>query len=204
MNRKPYSSAIKKTPFKYSISKKIAKLMLDGLYRDEVYAKCFEENYIEIDSLERRREITNVVYKRLSELDEYLLGEFYRGDIATSKFILVYAIAKTDTLFFDFLYEVYREALLSQERNYLTMEDFDLFFAQKKQVDAIVAAWGDFTLQCLTKGYRNILVDSGLGMRERRIIKPQRVMIHPAVEEHIRLIGDNEFLMAILGGERDE
>ena len=204
MNRKPYSSAIKKTPFKYSISKKIAKLMLDGLYRDEVYAKCFEENYIEIDSLERRREITNVVYKRLSELDEYLLGEFYCGDIATSKFILVYAIAKTDTLFFDFLYEVYREALLSQERNYLTMEDFDLFFAQKKQVDAIVATWGDFTLQCLTKGYRNILVDSGLGTRVRRIIMPQRVMIHPAVEEHIRLIGDNEFLMAILGGERDE
>ena len=28
MNKKPYSSAIKKTPFKYTIAKKIAKLML--------------------------------------------------------------------------------------------------------------------------------------------------------------------------------
>ena len=37
MNRKPYSSAIKKTPFKYPIAKKIAKLMLDGLDREEVY-----------------------------------------------------------------------------------------------------------------------------------------------------------------------
>ena len=40
MNRKPYSSAIKKTPFKYTIAKKIAKLMLDGLDHDELYQKC--------------------------------------------------------------------------------------------------------------------------------------------------------------------
>ena len=44
MNRKPYSKKKKKTPFKYPIAKKIAKLMLDGLDRDEVYKKCFEEN----------------------------------------------------------------------------------------------------------------------------------------------------------------
>ena len=32
-----------------------------------------------------------------------LLSQFYNGDVATSKFILAYAIAKTDTLFFDFM-----------------------------------------------------------------------------------------------------
>lgn len=69
MNRKPYSSAIKKTPFKYPIAKKIAKLMLDGLDREEVYKECFENNYIEIESLDRRREITNVLYGRLITLD---------------------------------------------------------------------------------------------------------------------------------------
>lgn len=41
MNKKPYSSAIKKTPFKYTIAKKIAKLILDGLDRNEVYEKCW-------------------------------------------------------------------------------------------------------------------------------------------------------------------
>lgn len=62
MNRKLYSSAIKKTPFKYTIAKKIAKLMIDGLDRTEVYKKCFDDNLVEIDSLQRRREVTNVVY----------------------------------------------------------------------------------------------------------------------------------------------
>ncbi len=200
MNRKPYSSAIKKTPFKYPIAKKISKLMLDGLDRNEIFKKCFEENYVEIESEERRREVTNVIYERLCVLDGFLLSEFYNGDVATSKFLLVYAIAKTDPLFFDFLFEKYREALLS-ERNYLSIDDFDNFFEAKKQTDVIVAKWGAFTLQCLTKGYRNILVDSGMGHRERKNIVVNKLMIHPAVEEHLDLIGDHEYVKAILGGD---
>ena len=198
MNRKPYASTIKKTPFKYPISKKIGKLILDGLDRDEVYRECFDNNLIEIESADRRREITNVVYNRLIILDEYLLSQFCNGDVSTSKFILVYAIAKTDTLFFDFLFEIYREALLG-DRGYLSIDDFDQFFAAKKETDLIVATWGDHTLQCLKKGYRNILVDSGLGIRDRRNIVAQRMLVHPAVEEHILEIGDSEFLQAILG-----
>jgi hypothetical protein len=198
MNRKPYSSAIKKTPFKYPIAKKMAKLMLDGLDRNEVFEECFTNNYIEIESEDRRREITNVIYGRLSALDNYLLYEFMHGDVATSKFILAYAIAKTDTLFFDFLFEVYREALLG-DKHYLSIDDFDQFFAIKKQNDLIVAKWGEFTLKCLTKGYRNILVDSGLGVRERKTIKVERMLIHPAVEEYLVTIGDKEFLQAMLG-----
>ena len=201
MNRKPYSSAIKKTPFKYPIAKKIAKLMLDGLDHDEIYKKCYDENYVEIESLERRREVTNVIYNRLCSLDEFLLKEFYNGDVATSKYILVYAIAKTDTLFFDFLFERYRDALMNPERHYLSIDDFDDFFESKKQVDLIVAKWGKFTLQCLTKGYRNILVDSGLGRRERKTIICERMMIHPSVEEHIELVGDKDCLKATLGGD---
>ena len=201
MNRKPYSSAIKKTPFKYPIAKKISKLILDGLDRDEVYQKCYEENYVEIESLERRREVTNVVYNRLCSLDEFLLNEFYNGDVATSKFILVYAIAKTDTLFFDFLFERYREALMNPERHYISIDDFDNFFEGKKQTDVIVAKWGNFTLQCLTKGYRNILVESGLGRRVRKTIVVERAMIHPAIEDHIELIGDKDYLKATLGGD---
>jgi len=198
MNRKPYSSAIKKTPFKYPIAKKITKLMLDGFDRKEIYTECYNNNYIEIESEDRRREITNVLYGRLSSLDNYLLSELYNGDVATSKFILAYAIAKTDTLFFDFMFEVYREMLLG-DKHYLSIDDFDQFFAIKKQIDLIVAKWGDFTLKCLTKGYRNILVDSGLGVRERKTIKVERMLIHPNVEEYIDFIGDKEFLQAMLG-----
>lgn len=131
-------------------------------------------------------------------MDNYLLSAFYARDVATSKFLLVYAIARTDALFFDFLFEVYREALLG-ERQYLSIDDFDNFFAAKKQTDLIVAKWGHFTLKCLTKGYRNILVESGLGVRQRKTIVVSRIMIHPEIEEYISSIGQSEYLQAILG-----
>ena len=198
MNKKPYSSAIKKTPFKYTISKKIAKLMLDGLDRNEVFKVCFDENYIEIDSVQRRREITNVVYERLVGLDKYLLSMFYNGDISTSKFILVYAIAKNDTLFFDFMFEIYRDALLS-ETKYISIDDFDNFFLTKSEADPIVSKWGHFTFNQLSKGYRNILVESGLGHRVKRNVVVDKAMVHPEVENHLKLIRDKEFLQALLG-----
>lgn len=198
MNKKNYSSAIKKTPFKYPIAKKIARLMLDDLDRKEIYNECFNNNYIEIESLERRREITNVLYERLASLDSFLLSQLYNGDVTTSKFILAYAITKTDTLFYEFMLEEYRDALVG-DKNYLSSDDFEMFFEHKKQTNLIVAKWGEHTLRCLMKGYRNILVDSGLGVRERRNIVVKRMMIHPVVEEHIADIQDMNFLQIMLG-----
>jgi len=200
MNKKPYSSAIKKTPFKYTIAKKIANLMLKGKDRAEVYEECFNNNYIEIESIERRREITNVIYERLLGLDTFLLDQFVNGDVETSKFILVYAIAKNDSLFFDFMFEVYREALIGL-KNYISVDDFDNFFDSKKENDPIVASWGKFTLDALCKGYRNILADSGLCSRVKRNMQANKLMIHPAVEDHIKLIGDVDYLKALLGAE---
>ena len=155
MNKKPYSSVIKKTPYKYTITKKVAKLMLEGFDRNEIYSKCFDENYIEIDSADRRREIVNVVYERLLGLDKFLLDQFYNGDVITSKFILVYAIAKVDSLFFDFMFEEYRDCLLG-EKKYISVDDFDMFFEAKKETDAIVSKWGHFTLDQLSKGYQTM------------------------------------------------
>ena len=198
MNKKLYSSAIKKTPFQYITSKKIAKLMLDGLNRSEVYEKCFDNNYIEVESIQRRREITNVVYNRLLELDEFLLKEFYDGDVTSSKFILVYAIAKSDSLFFDFMFEVYRDTLLG-DKKYISIDDFNNFFESKKQIDPIVSKWGHFTIDQLAKGYRNILKESGLGHRVKKNIFVDKPMIHPSIQEHIELIHDKEYIQALLG-----
>ena len=198
MNKKPYSSAIKKTPFRYIASKKIAGLMVKGMDRSEIFKKCFDENYIEVDSPDRRREITNVVYERLLNLDDFLLRQLCDADVATSKFILVYAIAKSDSLFFDFMFEVYRDALLN-DKKYISIDDFETFFASKGESDPIVSKWGHFTIAALAKGYRNILTESGFGRRVKKNIHVEKAMIHPAVQEHIELIHDKEYIQALLG-----
>ena len=108
MNKKVYSSAIKKTPFEYLPSKIIAKMIQNGLLYEEAFDRCVNQNELNVVSDERRKEIFNVCYDRLVNLDNTLLKEFIDGSISTSKFILVYAIASNDPLFLEFLLIQYR------------------------------------------------------------------------------------------------
>lgn len=191
-------STIKKNPFNYLKSKRIAKMIIDGFDKHQVYKKCYYENVLDIKSNERRREITNEIYKRLINLDPFLLKAFVSLDIITSKFILVYAIAKVDKLFSEFLFETYRNALLS-EKKYISMDDFDSFFNSKKETDKIVEYWSDTTIELLSKGYRKLMVDSTLGIRVIKNIHVNKMVIHPEVYKHIKKIGDYKYLQAILG-----
>ncbi|HQB80347.1 MAG TPA: DUF1819 family protein [Bacilli bacterium] len=198
MNKKVYSSAIKKTPFEYLPSKIIAKMIQNGLLYEEAFDRCVNQNELNVVSDERRKEIFNVCYDRLVNLDNTLLKEFIDGSISTSKFILVYAIASNDPLFLEFLLIQYRDTLLGNKK-YISISDFDDFFNLMKEKNAVVAKWTDTTLKQLAGGYRNILVESGLGERIKKNIYSRNVIVSPNVIKRIENIGDKAFLQAVLG-----
>ena len=198
MNKKVYSSAIKKTPFEYLPSKIIAKMIQNGLLYEEAFDRCVNQNELNVVSDERRKEIFNVCYDRLVNLDNTLLKEFIDGSISTSKFILVYAIASNDPLFLEFLLIQYRDTLLGNKK-YISISDFDDFFNLMKEKNAVVARWTDTTLKQLAGGYRNILVESGLGERIKKNIYSRNVIVSPNVIKRIENIGDKAFLQAVLG-----
>ena len=198
MNKKVYSSAIKKTPFEYLPSKIIAKMIQNGLLYEEAFDRCVNQNELNVVSDERRKEIFNVCYDRLVNLDNTLLKEFIDGSISTSKFILVYAIAPNDPLFLEFLLIQYRDTLLGNKK-YISISDFDDFFNLMKEKNAVVAKWTDTTLKQLAGGYRNILVESGFGERIKKNIYSRNVIVSPNVIKRIENIGDKAFLQAVLG-----
>jgi hypothetical protein len=176
----------------------MASLILDGFDKREISTKFYSENKIDITSLPRRREVTNEIYRRLIHLDSTLMKAFVSQDIITSKFILVYAIAKVDKLFYEFLSMVYRDALLG-DKKYISRDDFDHFFLAKKETDLIVASWSPVTIELLAKGYRKLLVDSVLGIRKVKNIYVNKIFVHPEISKYIESIGDYNYLQAILG-----
>ena len=192
------SSTIKKNPFNFLKSKLIAQSILDGMDLNQIYINYITNNEIIIRSLERRREIVLEIYRRLSNLDSFLLKQFLETDIITSKFILVFAIAKQDNLFREFLHESYRTALHSV-KNYISMDDFNLFFARKKESSTVVNKWSLTTIELLSKGYRKMLCDSMLGVRSLKRIEVSKLNIHPKVFNYIKDKGYYSYLQAILG-----
>ena len=200
MNKKEYSSSIKKTPFEYIPSKIIAKMIYSGISYDEAYERCVTNNELSVVSDERRREIFNVVFERLIRLDNQLLKEFIESSISTSKFILVYAIADNDPLFMEFLLLQYRESLIGAKK-YISISDFDDFFSIMKERNIVVAKWSDTTLRQLAGGFRNVLVESGLGERIKKNIYTRKIIVNPSVVQRIDNIGGKAFLQAVLGVE---
>jgi len=198
MNKKIYSSAIKKTPFEYLPSKKIAKIINSGFIYNEAFEKCVTNDELNIVSEQRRQEVFNVVYDRIVSLDSYLLNEFINSSISTSKFILVYAIANTDPLFMEFLLVAYREALVGNKK-YISISDFDDFFNLVKEKNSVVAKWGKTTITQLSGGYRNILVESGIAKRIKKNIHPCKAIVNPNVVKYIKENGGAAFLQAVLG-----
>jgi len=198
VNKIKLTSQLKKVPFNFNNSKIIAKWILEGFDKNEIFTKCLVENELRIESLERRKEITNHLYQRLIQLDLFLIKVFIDADIITSKFILIYALAKSDLLFHDFLLEVYRDSLLG-EKKYISMDDFDKFFLSKKESNIVVSKWSNTTIELLSKAYRKILVDSTLGIRKVKIIYVKQLIIHPDISKYIKQIGDYQYLQAILG-----
>lgn len=198
MKNREFSTSIKKTPYKYLISKKIGLLIYQGLSYNEIYKKCYDENYIQIDSLQRRREITNVIYKRLIVLDETLLNFFLNDSMSTSKFILVYSIAKTDKLFFEFLLNVYRESILG-DKSYIGINDFEIFFETAKEKHLEIINWKPITIKHLTLGYKQILLESGLCIKEGEKFYPQHIIVNPVVFNYIKENNEYVYLQAILG-----
>ncbi|MBS3987745.1 MAG: DUF1819 family protein [Erysipelothrix sp.] len=198
MNKRKAVSTIKKNPLNYLKSKMVAEMVYKGMDKNQIFNECFNENRIDIKSLERRREVTNEIYRRITNLDSYLIKEFLEQDIITSKLILIYAIAKTDDLFFEFLIEVYRNTVLG-DKQYISMDDFDRFFNIKKETDLVVSKWSATTIEQLAKGYRKLLIDSSLGVRKVKNIYVTKPMIHPSVMKHIEKIGDYKYVQAILG-----
>ena len=97
----------------------------------------------------------------------------------------------------EFLLIQYREALFG--KRYISISDFDDFFALEKEKIPVVASWGKTTLTQLAGGYRNILVESGLGKRIKKNIFVDKPIINPTVVKHIESRGGKPFLQAVLG-----
>lgn len=198
MDKVKTTSQLKKVPFNFNYSKKMARWFLEGLDKQQIYNKCIIENSLNITSIDRRKEVTNHLYQRISQLDSFLLKKLNDSDVVTSKFILIYAIAKNDSLFTEFLYEIYRDRLLG-EKKYISMDDFDIFFTSKKEDNLTVHNWSKTTIELLSKAYRKMLVDSSLGIRKVKNIYVSKMIIHPDIEKHIIKLCDHLLIKSILG-----
>jgi len=193
-----YSSGLVSESFWFTEFKKIVKFRNEGKSWDEIRELCLNENLLGISKEYRAKRIYGYLKNRIEALDEDVYEIFGNSDLATQKIIVFIAAAKQNRLFFEFLYEVYREKVLLGV-NELTDSDINVFFKNKQQQDGTIAAWTDVTLKRLRGTYMNFMADAGL----LTIIDKQKKMTPPILdvilERYLKDKGEMQMIKAITG-----
>jgi hypothetical protein len=159
--RKPYSAAMTKYLFWFPEFKTVVKLLNEGKTMEEIKALNEAENLFKAKTPYRGKTIFNAIVARIKAIPEEFICFGGKTDVSTQKLIAVIAVMAAESLFFDFVYEVYREKLIMGDKT-MGISDFVQFFRNKQVQDEKAASWTDMTFNRLGRAYRNVLCQSGL------------------------------------------
>lgn len=193
-----YSSGLVSESFWFIEFRKIIKLKYEGKTWDEIKDLCLTDNLLGISKEYRAKRNYGYLKNRIDALDAGLIEVFIHADLNTQKIINLIAIAKKNRLFFEFLYEVYREKVQMGAPE-LTESDINIFYKNKQSQDDDVSTWTDVTLRRLRSTYMNFLTDAGLltvSGKEKRITPP---ILDITLENYLKDNGDNQMIKAITG-----
>ncbi len=197
-NGQKYRSTIKTMSFLYPELRKVAILCRQGFTLDDIRQKALRENIFLLNTENRIKKIAATVLERVGVLDDYLIGKITDGNLATSKQLALYAILKTDRLFFEFMLEVYREKHILKDY-IITDKDINVFFRHKAEQSKRVASWSDYTIYKMGQVYKRILIESGFAKKNSKSIEITRPIIENEIASYLKKTGNHIYLKAMLG-----
>ena len=198
MERKEYSAGAVKHSFWFMEFRNEVKLLSEGKSFEDIKELCRNENIFAASTPERATQIFNTVSSRIRELGDSFYLIFLNVDVSTQKIFNLAAIMASDTLFFDFMYEIIREKMIIGCNEY-KISDLNIFFEDKKMQSEKAAGWTDATFARLGRNYKTFLFEAGMTDKGRDVRKIFKPILEPDME---RWFVDNDMepmVKALLG-----
>ncbi|CAG9609143.1 DUF1819 family protein [Pseudoneobacillus rhizosphaerae] len=190
-----YSATLTGASFLMYELKQVLKLKKQGLLNEEIKKKVIEENVFDYKFTSSLKRSVPSVIRRVNVLDEQLQEWVLNNTLEESKIINLYAIMKTDRLFFEFMNEVIREKL--ETNNYLLeKKDLNVFFISKSEQDEKMAKWTELTVNKLKQVYLKLLFEAGL-LKDKKTGVLNRLLLDESLKRHLSYIGDTAYLRAM-------
>lgn len=184
--------------FWFNEFKQYLNLIKNGYSIDEIKKEVIEENLFGAPNEYRAKRMYGYMSKRVSVIEYNLLNIFFTSDLATQKIINLISVIRNDKLFFEFLYEVYREKIIVGTEA-IEATDLKSFFNHKETQDDSLAEWKDTTKRKMQSAYLTFMTDANLLRSEgqTRIITPPLLDI--ALERYLQANGETAIVKAITG-----
>lgn len=190
-----YSANLTGASFLLYELKQVLKLKKMNLSDQEIRVKVINENLFDCKGITSLKRTVPTVIKRVNTLDEPLQEWVLNGPLDVGKIVNLYAILKTDKLFFEFMNEVIQEKL--DANNYLLeKKDLSVFFVTKAEQDEKMAKWTELTVNKLKQVYMKVLYEAGL-LKDKKSGELNRLLFDEDIKRHLINIGDTAYLKAM-------
>lgn len=191
----PYSAVLTREQFLFYETRITAKLLEEGLSREEVIDRIVAENLFQYPTEKSIRRMALVCCHRLEALnDKSLKSAIATQPSEVAKQICLYAMMKQYRIVWDFMITV----IGSKYRNFdmsFGKIDLNTFFARLQEQDSWVATWSDTTVAKIKQVLAKILVENDyLDSISSDHLNP--VLISTLLENGIRSNNDNIALAA--------
>ena len=183
-----YNAGLMSQSFWFVEFKKIVVLYKNGADYDEIKRQCIEENLFGAINPTREKRMCGYLLTRLRSMDDRLIDLFANADVSTQKLINLITVMTTNRLFFEFVYEVYRNKLIVGDTS-IDLKDGNIFFAQKETQNDDLASWNETTKKRLRSLFLNFLIEADLvkwadDKKQKRIVN--RVFITMELENYLK------------------
>lgn len=195
MKELKYSSGLNGASFLMFELKQVINLKIQGFSPKEIRQKVVEENIFQFENKGRINRSLPSIMRRADAIDMDLAIMMNETTIETSKIINLYAIMKTDLLFFEFMEEVISEKFRSNNY-FLEKKDVNLFFEEKAEQNETVASWSNSNLEKLKRSYMQVLYESGI-LQDRKGTQINRIYIDDNIKKILIHIGDHRYVSAM-------
>lgn len=168
--------------------KEVLKLKKQGLDDKQIREKVKSENLFQYTSSSSVARVLPPVIKRANILDNKLRAMILEEDSETGKIINLYAMMKSNRLFFEFMDEVVREKY-KYGQLYIEKKDINEFFDRKIEQSEEIASWSESSIKKMKQVTMKALYECGM-VENIRTGDMRRISISQNLKDHLISIWD--------------
>lgn len=191
----PYNASLTREPFLFYEMRAAARLLTDGLTKEEAVSKIVEENLFQYPTERTIRQIARGCVNRLENMqDPALTAAIAEQSVDVAKQICLYALMKSSRLVCEFMVLVIGEKYRQQDTSFGRI-DLNTFFLQLQEQNDAVAGWSEKTITKLKQILARVLVETEY-LDSIRAQELNPVYPYPILENAIRSNHDDFMLPA--------
>ncbi len=197
-NSLQYSAGAVSKGFWFQEFKKYNYLLNKGLKDAEIKKMQEEENILLAPSKDYGKKMINEVSKRTKALPKEICTMFGSLPVSDQKILNILGIMMTDRLFFEYMYEVYREKIITGNLEF-DNSDTRIFLKNKSEQSEKVSNFTSQTKKRLAGAYKTYLKEANLIVEENNSLIVKKPILDVNLEEEMKNKKLYPYLRVFLG-----